>query len=152
MLWKSVLAFLVKEFRELLPPTIFFALGFNIILLTTNLILGEYQIKYASVLTATVGALVVGKAVLLANALPFFRHMDNQPLIRPVLFHSGIFWAVVCLVRFAEKLSEFLVHGGKLRGVPHYVATHFTWNQFFEADATAPNSYPDAPEQASRRE
>jgi hypothetical protein len=128
---KSVLRFIVKEFKELAPPTIFFAVGFNLILLTINLILGQYQVKYASVVAATIGALVIGKAALLANALPFFRKMDNQPLIRPVLFKSGIYWVVVCLVRFIEKLVEFLVHGGKLRDLSNYMATHFTWNQFF---------------------
>jgi hypothetical protein len=57
--------------------------------------------------------------------------MDNQPLIRPVLFKSGIYWAVVSLVRFLEKLIDFLTHGGRLHELPHYVASHFTWNQFF---------------------
>jgi hypothetical protein len=32
-----VLAFLVKELKELLPPTVFFAISFNLILLTTQL-------------------------------------------------------------------------------------------------------------------
>jgi len=33
---KSALsAFLIKEFKEVLPPTVFFALGFNLIVLTT---------------------------------------------------------------------------------------------------------------------
>ena len=131
MLEKSVPAFIVKELKELAPPVLFFAVGFNLILLTTNLILGQYQIKYSSFLAVTVGALVVGKAVLIANALPFFRRMDNQPLIWPVLFKSGIYWIAVCVVRLIEKLIEFFVHDGKLNDMQHYIATNFTWNQFF---------------------
>jgi len=127
----SVLAFVVKEFEEMLPPTIFFAVGFNLIVLTTNLILSDYEVQFTTFLLATTGALIVGKSVLVANALPFFRRFDNAPLIQPVLFKSGIYFAAVCAVRFLEKLIEFLVHGGALRDLPDYVATHFTWHRFF---------------------
>ena len=95
----SILAFLRKELEEMIPPTIFFAVGFNLILLTTNLILGDYHAHFASALLATTGALIVGKSVLVANALPYFRRFDNAPLIQPILFKSGIYFAVVCAVR-----------------------------------------------------
>jgi hypothetical protein len=127
----SAVAFVVKEFKEMVPPTIFFAVGFNLILLTTNLILDNYQAHFSSALLATTSALIVGKAVLVANALPFFRRLDTAPLIRPVLFKSAIYFTVVCAVRILEKLIEFLTHGGALRELPDYLATHFTWNQFF---------------------
>lgn len=126
----STAGFVIKEFKELIPPTLFFAVGFNLILLTTNLILNEYQVKFSSFLLATTGALIVGKSVLIAQALPFFRSMDTAPLIRPVLFKTGIFFAAVFLVRLVEKLIEFLAHGGRFLGIPQYVATTFNWNQF----------------------
>ena len=127
----SVVAFVVKEFKEMVPPTVFFAVGFNLILLTTNLLLDDYEVHFSSALVATTGALIIGKAVLVANALPFFRRLDTAPLIRPVLFKSAIYFAVVFAVRFLEKLIEFLTHGGALRELPDYLATHFTWNRFF---------------------
>jgi hypothetical protein len=34
-----ILGFVIKEFREVLPPTMFFAVGFNLTVLTTNLIM-----------------------------------------------------------------------------------------------------------------
>ena len=34
-----LLTFIIKELREMLPPTVFFAVGFNLIVLTTNLLL-----------------------------------------------------------------------------------------------------------------
>ena len=36
-----VLRFVVHEFREMLPPTIFFFIGFNLILFTKRLILAQ---------------------------------------------------------------------------------------------------------------
>lgn len=124
-----LLAFVVREIKEMIPPTLFFAVGFNLIVLTTNLILQDYSAHFSSFLLATTGALIVGKSVLIANALPFFRRFDNAPLIRPVLFKSAIYFIAVCLVRLAEKGIEFLRHGGG-QDLPTYMSTHFTWDRF----------------------
>src|SRR5271165_6596469 len=124
------LAFFVKEFKEMLPPTIFFAVGFNLILLTTQLILDDYGAQFASFMLATAAALVIGKSVLVANALPFLSRYDTEPLIWPVLYKSAFYFVVVFVVRFLEKLIEYLAPGGALAGIPDYVATHFTWHRF----------------------
>ncbi len=124
------LAFVVKEFREMLPPTVFFAVGFNLIVLTTQLILDAYGAQFASFMLATGAALVVGKSVLVANALPLLNRYDTQPLIYPVLYKSAFYFVVVFVVRVLEKLIEYAVHGGALAGIPDYVVTHFTWHRF----------------------
>ncbi|GBQ33162.1 hypothetical protein HLH34_14265 [Gluconacetobacter azotocaptans] len=131
MTTSAVFSFIFREFKKILPPTIFFGIGFNLILFTTNLLLGDYQIHLSSYLIATTAALVVGKAVLVANALPFFHHLNSAPLIQSVLFKSGIYFTVVAIARFLEKLIEFLLHGGRPDGLLAYIATHFTWNRFF---------------------
>src|ERR1700732_612690 len=125
-----LLAFIIKEFREILPPTVFFAVGFNLIVLTTDLILADYLVSLGSFMVATVTALVVGKAVLIANAMPFLRRFDTAPLIQPVLFKTIVYWAVVFLVRFLARLVEYLFVGGTLSRIPEYVAAHFTWHRF----------------------
>jgi hypothetical protein len=63
-------AYLVREFLEILPPMIFFFIGFNPIVLTANLILADYGAQFASFMTATASALIVAKALLVANAMP----------------------------------------------------------------------------------
>ena len=125
-----LLAFLIKELREVVPPTVFFAVGFNLIVLTTDLILADYLVSFGSFMVATVTALVVGKSVLVANAMPFLRRFDMAPMIQPVLFKTIVYWAAVFLVRFLEKLVEYLFAGGTLSAIPEYVATHFTWHRF----------------------
>lgn len=125
-----LLAFMLKELREVLPPTLFFAIGFNLIVLTTQLVLDEYLVHFANFMVATMAALVVGKSVLVANALPFFRRFDTAPIIQPVLFKTVIYWAVVFLVRFLEKLVEYWSAGGTFGGIPEYIAAHFSWHRF----------------------
>jgi hypothetical protein len=130
MLKSRLLAFVLKEFREVLPPMVFFAVSFNLIVLTTDLILADYRASFGNFMVATMSALLVGKAVLVANLTPFLRRFDTAPMIRPVLFKTIVYWTVVFLVRFLEKLVEYLFAGGTLSEIPEYVATHFTWHRF----------------------
>jgi len=123
-------AFIIKEFMEALPAIVFFAVGFNLIVLTTQLILDDYQAQFAGFMVATTAALLVGKAVLVAKALPFFRRFDNAPLIQPIVFQAIVYWAVVFLARFLEKLVEYFIDGGRIDGIPGYVTTHFSWHRF----------------------
>ena len=63
-----VIAFIVREIKEIIPPTLFFMIGFNVIVLTTQLIVNDYLPDFftglANFILATTAALVVGKAVL----------------------------------------------------------------------------------------
>ena len=126
----GVRAFLIKELREIWPPTLFFAVSFNLLVLTINLILADYLRSFASFMVATATALVVGKAVLVANALRLLRRFDAAPMIQPILFKTTLYWAVVFLVRFLEKVVEYLFAGGTFAGIPEYLTTHFTWHRF----------------------
>src|SRR3984893_17298369 len=125
-----LLTFLIKELQEVVPPTVFFAIGFNLLVLTTDLILADYLVSLGRFIVATVTALVVGKSVLIANAMPYLRRFDTAPMIQPILFKTVVYWAVVFAVRFLEKLVEYLFAGGSLRAIPEYVVTHFTWHRF----------------------
>ena len=123
-------AFLIKELKEVWPPTLFFAVSFNLLVLTINLVLADYLHSFVSFMVATATALVVGKSVLVADAMPFLRRFDTAPMIQPILFKTTVYWAVVFLVRFLEKLVEYLLAGGTFGGIPKYVTTHFTWHRF----------------------
>src|SRR5207245_1836538 len=90
----------------------FFFVGFNLILWTKRLILEEHGVEFSGFLTATLAALLVGKAVLVTDNLPFMRRFDGAPMIQPILFKSAIYWLCVLMVRLAERLVQFLVAGG----------------------------------------
>jgi hypothetical protein len=98
MLKSRLLAFVIKELKELLPPTVFFAISFNLLVLTTQLILADYLVHLWNFMLATTAALVVGKSVLVADALPFFRRLNTAPMIQSVLFKTIVYWTVVLLV------------------------------------------------------
>jgi hypothetical protein len=41
-----------------------------------------------------------------------------------------IYWLVVALLRFLERVIEYWMGGGRLSGIPDYAAVHFPWHRF----------------------
>ena len=120
----------LAQVKHALPPTIFFFVGFNLILWTKRLILEEHGVEFSGLFTATVAALVVGKAVLITDKLPLMRRFDGAPMIQPILFKSAIYWLCVLIVRLAERLVHFLAAGGAIAGFPEHLVQDFSWPRF----------------------
>src|SRR4029079_7707509 len=120
----------LAQANHVLPPTIFFFVGFNLILWTKRLILEEHGVKFNGFLTATLAALLVGKAVLVTDNLPFMRRFDGAPIIQPILFKSVIYWLCVFIVRLLERLVHFLIAGGTTAGFPAHLVEDFSWARF----------------------
>lgn len=117
--------------KAALPPTIFFFVGFNFIVLTTNLLVARYAAAVSSFMLATIAALVVGRAVLIANAMPFIKLFDRAPLIQPILFKTAIYWIATCIARLAERFVRFWVIEGNSPGdFASYLISDFSWQRF----------------------
>ena len=79
---------------------------------------------------ATVAALVVGKAVITANAMPFLKIFDRAPLIQPILFKTAIYWVAVFFARLGERFLHFLVDGNSPLDFGEYLISGFSWHRF----------------------
>jgi hypothetical protein len=122
---------ILHELREALAPTLFFFVGFNFIVLTTNLLVAQYAVAVSNFMLATLAALVVGKAVLTANAMPFLKLFDRAPLLQPILFKTAVYWVAVFVARILERLVHFtLVDGGHIGDFFPYLITSFSWSRF----------------------
>src|SRR5436190_2051668 len=120
----------IAQVKHALPPTIFFFVGFNLILWTKRLILEEHGVEFSGFLTATLAALLVGKAELITDNLPFMRRFDRAPMIQPILFKSTIYSLCVFIARLAERLVHFLSAGGPIVDFPAHLVEHFSWARF----------------------
>jgi hypothetical protein len=118
------------QVKHALPPTIFFFVGFNLILLTKRLILQEHGIEFSGFLTAIVAALLVGKAVLITDNLPFMRRFDGAPMIQPILFKSAIYWLCVLVARLTEEFVRFVAAGGAMADFNDHLVNHFSLARF----------------------
>jgi hypothetical protein len=131
--WLSrVSHFLLHEFRQMLPPTIFFFIGFNLILFTKRLILEDYLIQFTGFFLATVSALVVGKVVLVAEMMPLLRRFDGEPLARPILFKTVVYTLLVFVARLLEAFIHYVAGEGVVGrgGFIEEQLGSFSWHRF----------------------
>jgi hypothetical protein len=130
--WAKLPHIFLHELREVLPPTIFFFLGFNLILFTKRLILADHLIQFAGFFIATTAALVVGKVVLVVDKLPFLRRFDYAPLIFPILFKTIVYTSFVFVARLLETFVHYLLEGGSVGGGAFldHVLGQFSWDHF----------------------
>jgi len=129
-LWRRAFDWWLAQVRHVLPPTIFFIIGFNLILFTRWMALQEHGIPFTNFFAATLAALLVGKAVLVVDNLPFMHRFDGAPLVQPILFKSAIYWVFVFVIRVAEGLFHFLMDGGALAAFPDFLMAQFSWPRF----------------------
>lgn len=88
----------------MLPPTIFFILCLNLIVLTVALLSDDHELSAVSHASACVGALLIGKAFLLADRLPLMRRYSNRPLIVGALWSALIYLVIVSILHLAERI------------------------------------------------
>ena len=129
-LWRRAFDWWLVQVKHVLPPTIFFFFGFNLILFTRWMTLQEHGIPFNNFFAATVLALLVGKVVLVVDNMHFMRRFDGAPLIQPILFKSMIYWLCVFVLRLAEGLLQFLRDGGALGDFPNFLVAQFSWPHF----------------------
>lgn len=123
-------ATVVEEFRKILPPTIFFAVGFNLIVLTQRILLADYLVHFAGFMVATTMALVVGKAVLVADMLPFLRRFDNVRLIWTIVYKALFYCLCVFIARLIEAYIHYIIDEGRLIGLLPYLVERLSWHRF----------------------
>src|SRR5437667_12222284 len=98
---------LKKEFLELLPPTIYFFVALHIVAFVRVLMLKKTGIVPSSSISIAVAALIMGKAVLIADMLPLINRFPNKPLIYNVAWKTVIYWLLSAVIHYLERLIDF---------------------------------------------
>jgi hypothetical protein len=119
------------EFREVLPPTIFFLITFHIVLLDRALMLREYGLHLSSMAVAAVMALLVAKVVLVADMLPFINRFPDQPLIYNVVWKTVIYVAASLVVHYLEHLTPLWWHAGSVTEGNRDLWHEIVWPHFW---------------------
>src|SRR5437899_819186 len=113
---------LKKEFFELLPPTIFFFVALHIVAFVHVLMLKGTGISPLSSMSIAVAALILGKAVLIADLLPMINRFPNKPLIYNVAWKTLIYLLMATVIHYLERLIDF---GGKPAALPRATRSYF---------------------------
>jgi len=97
------------EIRELLPAVIYFVVTLNIIGFTKVLMLRDYGITVSTFVGATLGALLVAKAVLIMGVLPFMEPFPKIPIIYNVLWKTMLYWLAAVMIQVLEEVIRSLL-------------------------------------------
>ncbi|MFI4932750.1 MAG: hypothetical protein ACHP83_21090 [Burkholderiales bacterium] len=128
----SKLASKVKEeIAELLPPTIFFFVALHLVAIVRVLMLKGTGISLISSASITVGALILGKAVLVADMFPFINRYPDKPLVFNISWKTAIYLLISMLIHYLERLIDFWREAGGLVAGNQKLLVEIVWPHFW---------------------
>src|SRR5215813_2134263 len=107
-----VLEKVMEEFLAMLPPTIFFFVWLHIITVVRVLMAEGSHYEPLDTVSIVVFALILGKAVLVADNLPFINRYPDKPLIYNVMWKTAIYLLLSAVVHYLERLLDFSREAG----------------------------------------
>ena len=122
---------LKEEFFALLPPTIYFFVALHIVAFVRVLMLEKTGIAPSSSISIAVAALILGKAVLIADMLPFINRFPNKPLIYNVAWKTVIYLLISAVIHYLERLFDFCRQTGGFVAGNQKLLSEIIWPHFF---------------------
>jgi hypothetical protein len=120
-----------EEFLAVIPPTIFFFIALHIVALVRALMVKAMGIAPLSTVSIAIAALILGKAVLIADMLPFINRFPDRPLIYNVAWKTLIYVLVSALIHYLEHLFDFWRETGGLVAGNEKLLAEIVWPHFW---------------------
>ncbi|SDW11358.1 hypothetical protein [Thiocapsa roseopersicina] len=128
---KRVLTKLKEEFLAILPPTLYFFVALHLVFLIRVLMLEGTGIKVATSASIALAALILGKAVLIADLLPIINRYPEKPLVYNVVWKTLLYQMVAAAVHYAERLVDFARQAGGLVAGNEKLLAEIVWPHFW---------------------
>jgi hypothetical protein len=122
---------LKEEFLALLPPTIFFFIALHVVAFVHVLMLKGTGVSPLTSISIAVAALILGKAVLIADLLPFINRFPEHPLIYNVVWKTLIYLLVSMFIHYLEHLFDFSRQAGGLVAGNKKLLAEMIWPHFW---------------------
>jgi hypothetical protein len=120
-----------EEFLAVVPPTMFFFITLHIVALVRALMIKGTGIAPLSTVSIAIAALILGKAVLIADMLPFINCFPDKPLIHNVAWKTLIYVLVSMLIHYLEHLFDFWRQTGGLVAANEKLLAEIVWPHFW---------------------
>jgi hypothetical protein len=130
-LMEKLLRTIKHELHEVIPPTVFFFITFCLVLSSEKLILKEYGIPFSALASAAVGALLVGKVVLIVDHLSFVNKFPDKPLMYNVTWKTVLYLIAALFVRYVEHLVPFVIKYRNVMEANGYLWDEIVWSRFW---------------------
>ena len=127
----STLHKLKEEFLKMVPPTAFFFIALHIIALVRSLFTNGQGLPPTSSLQIALSALILGKAVLLADMMPAINRFPDKPLAYNVAWKTALYFALASLIHYLERLYDAYKEAGSLAAANAKLLTQIVWPHFW---------------------
>jgi hypothetical protein len=122
---------LKEEFIALLPPAIFFFVALHLVAFVRALMLEGTGISVATSVSVTLAALIIAKAVLLADLLPFINRYPHKPLVYNIAWKTVIYMLAASSIHYGERLYEFSRKAGGIVAGNEKLLAEMVWPHFW---------------------
>ena len=119
------------EIAELVPPTIYFFVILHIVAFIRVLMNKDTGIDVTTSTSIAVAALILGKAVMLANALPFINRFPQKPLIWNVCWKTALYFLVALLIHYLEHLYDAWKEAPGFAAANQKLLSEIVWPHFW---------------------
>jgi len=122
---------LKEEFLAVLPPTIFFFIALHLVGLVRVLMTTGTGLPVTSSAQIAIAALIIGKAVLLADLWPPINRFPEKPLIYNIVWKTVIYYAVASVIHYLERLYDFAKAAGGVAAGNERLLAEIVWPHFW---------------------
>ncbi|GAA7767556.1 MULTISPECIES: hypothetical protein [Cupriavidus] len=119
------------EFMEMLPPTIYFFVILHIVAIIRALMVKGTGIELETTASVALAALILGKAVLLADMLPFINRFPEKPLIWNVGWKTVMYSLVALFIHYLERLYDFWKEAPGFAAANKLLVSEINWPRFW---------------------
>jgi len=127
----KVFAKIKEEIEALIPPTLFFFVALHLVALFRVLMLKGTGITPTTTASIAVAALILGKAVLIADLLPFINRYPNKPLIYNIVWKTAIYVLLSMFIHYLERLIDFWREAGGFLAANEKLLAEIMWPHFW---------------------
>lgn len=122
---------LKEETLKLIPPTVFFFVALHIVMVVRVLMMKGTGLSPLSSVSIAVAALILGKAVLIADMLPFINRFPERPLAYNVSWKTMIYLLVSMFIHYLEHLVDFWRKAGGFVAGNEKLLSEIVWPHFW---------------------
>jgi hypothetical protein len=122
---------LKEEFLAVLPPTVFFFVMLHIVAVVRVLMAKGTNFQPLSTISIAVAALILGKAVLIADMLPAINRYPDEPLVYNVAWKTVIYLLVAGVIHYLERLFDFGRQAGGIVAGNEKLLAEMVWPHFW---------------------
>ena len=120
-----------EEFLAMIPPTTFFFFTLGLVAVVRVLMTKGTGLPISTPIQVAVGALVLGKAVLIADMLPVINRYPDKPLAYNVAWKTGIYVLVALVIHYLERVVDFWKETGGFVAGNEKLLAEMVWPHFW---------------------